>query len=87
LRKKVVDQQVEMASMRQAMKRLAKERDQYQRRARPKYREAQRLLTRKNYGDIIKALHPDRTKHVTAPELAIAGRLVTALRPLFDEED
>jgi hypothetical protein len=43
------------------------------------------LLTRQNYGDIIKALHPDRMDHCTATELATAAGLVTALRPLFDE--
>jgi len=42
------------------------------------------LLTRQNYTVIIiKALHPDRAKHVA--ELATAQRLATALRPLFDE--
>jgi chromosome segregation and condensation protein ScpB len=89
LRKKVIDQQVQVASMRRVMKEIAKERDQYQIQVKayrqPKHQEAWRLLTRKTYGDIIKALHPDRTKHVTAAELATAGRLITALRPLFDE--
>jgi hypothetical protein len=44
------------------------------------------LLTRANYNVVIKALHPDRAKHVTATELATAGRLITTLRPLFDED-
>src|SRR5262249_1176243 len=90
LRKKVVDQQVEMASLRRAMKEIAKERDKYQVRVkayqRPKHQEARRLLTRGNYRVIIKALHPDRSKHVTAAELAAAERVVIGLRPLFDEE-
>jgi hypothetical protein len=90
LRKKVIDQQVQVASMRRVMKEIAKERDQYQIQVKayrqPKHQEARRLLTRKTYGDIIKALHPDRTKHVTAAELATAGRLITALRPLFDKD-
>src|SRR6516165_4791452 len=72
LRKKVVDQQVEMASMRRAMKQIAKERDEYQSRV-------------KTYGDIIKALHSDRSKQVDASELAAAERLFIALRPLFGE--
>jgi hypothetical protein len=85
LRKKVIDQQAEMASMRQVMKKIAKERDQYKVRVKPNYREARRLLTRQNYGVIIKALHPDRARHVTAAELAEAGRLAAGLRPLFAE--
>src|SRR5262245_22816097 len=79
LRKKIVDQQVEMASMRRVMKKIAKERDEYQARVkayqRPKHREARRLLTRENYNAIIKAMHSDRAKHVTAAELATAERL------------
>jgi hypothetical protein len=86
LRKKVVEQQEVMTSMRQAMKRVAKERDQYRVRIQPKFREATRLLTRQNYGIIIKALHSDRTKQVGPPELAEAERVAIALRPLFDED-
>src|SRR5262245_31096910 len=85
LRKKVIDQQVEMASMRQVMKKIAKERDKYVRRRQPKYREAEKLLTRQSYNVTIKALHPDRTPHVTPAEKAAAERVVTGLRPLFDE--
>lgn len=85
LRKKVINQQVEMASLRQALRKVVKERDKAQARLQPKPREAQRLLTRQNYGDIIKALHPDRIKHCTPIELATAVKLVTGLRPLFDE--
>jgi len=89
LRKKVVDQQVEMASLRHAMKQVAKERDKYQARVKayqqPKHQEARRLLTGPNYRILIKALHPDRSQHVTAGELAAAERLATGLRPLFDE--
>jgi hypothetical protein len=89
LRKKVVDQQVEMASMRATMKQAAKERDQYQARVarmQPrKYGEARGLLKRQNYGVIVKVLHSDRAKHVTAAELAEAERLFIALKPLFDE--
>jgi chromosome segregation ATPase len=86
LRKKVVDQQTEMASLRRALKRVAKERDEYQARTKPKYREAARLLTGPNYRVIIKAMHPDRSQHVTAAELAAAERVVTGLRPLFIED-
>jgi hypothetical protein len=87
LRKKVVEQQVEMASLRQAMKRIAKERDKYQGRQNPKYREAAKLLTKKNHGILIKALHSDRMKQCTAAELAEAERVTTALRPVFDEKN
>jgi uncharacterized small protein (DUF1192 family) len=85
LRKKVIDQQVEMASMRRAMKGIAKERDEYRARVNPKFREASKLLTRKNHDLLIKALHSDRSKHVTAAELAEAARVAIALRPLFIE--
>src|SRR5262245_65396977 len=89
LRKKVVDLRVEMASMRRVMKKIAKERDEYQSRVKayrqPKHQEARRLLTKKNYSVIIKALHSDRTKQVDAAEKAEAERMVIALRPLFDE--
>jgi hypothetical protein len=30
-------------------------------------------------------LHPDRTQHITGAEKAAAERVVTGLRPLFDE--
>src|SRR5215472_2743128 len=85
LRKKVVDQQVEMASMRRVMKGIAKERDALRRFKRPKVRAAQALLTRQNHNVIIKALHVDRDKFVTAEEIAEARRVAIALRPLFDE--
>src|SRR5262249_10509529 len=85
LRKKVVEQQVEKASLLRELKRVAKERDQYLTRTRLKYREARHLLTRQSYNVIIKALHPDRAQHVTAAEKAAAERVVTGLRPLFDE--
>jgi hypothetical protein len=84
LRKKVVDQQVEMASMRREIKRLAKERDKYRTSTQPKFREASRLLTRQNYRLIVKALHSDRAKLVTPDELATAERVATALGPLFE---
>jgi len=90
LRKKVADQQAEMASMRRVMKEIAKERDQYQNRVKayrqPKHQEARRLLTRKNHNVLLNALHSDRSKHVTVVDLATAERLVVALRPLFDED-
>ena len=90
LRKKVVDQQVEMASMRRVMKEIAKERDKYQARVKayrqPKHQEARRLLTKKNHNLIINALHPDRTKQVTDEERKEAERVAIALRPLFDED-
>jgi hypothetical protein len=89
LRKKVIDQQIEMASLRAAMKRIAKERDEHQARVnryqKPKYREARHLLTRKNHDLLIKALHSDRMKQCTADELKEAAQLVVALRPVFDE--
>jgi chromosome segregation ATPase len=87
LRKKVIDQQVELASLRRVVKQIGKERDRYQRRAKPKYRSAERLLTRTNYGVLIKSLHPDRSGHVTAAELAAAERLAIGLRPLFVEDE
>jgi hypothetical protein len=87
LRKKVVDQQVEMASMRAAMKRAAKERDEYKARVArmqpKKYGEARGLLKQQNYAVIVKALHSDRAKYATAAELAEAERLFIGLRPLF----
>jgi hypothetical protein len=86
LRKKIADLQAEMATMRHAMKQVAKERDEYKRRTEPKYREAQRLLTGSNYRVIIKALHSDRSAHVSAADLAEAERLAIALRPLFIEK-
>jgi hypothetical protein len=87
LRKKVVDQQTEMAGLRRAFKRTAKERDKYQKRKRLKYQEAERLLIPRNHSVLIKALHSDRMKQCTAAELATAERLAIALRPLFDEYD
>jgi hypothetical protein len=91
LRKKVVDQQVEMTSMRSVMKGIAKERDKLQVHVKayrqPKHQEAHRLLTGPNYRILIKALHSDRSKHCTAAELATAERVATALRPLFIEAD
>jgi hypothetical protein len=91
LRKKVVDQQTEMAGLRRVLKQTAKERDQYKVRVahmQPrKYGEARGLLTRQNYGILIKALHSDRMKQCSAADLAAAERLAAALRPLFDEYD
>src|SRR5262249_31863447 len=85
LRKKVVDQRVEMAGLRQEIRRLVKERDKAQWQTNKRFREAAHLAIRKNYNVIIKALHPDRAKQATATELAEAQRLFIALRPLFDE--
>jgi len=85
LRKKVVEQQVEMANLRHELRRLIKERDRLQARVKPKFRSATGLLTRKNHDIIIKALHFDRRKQLTADELATAERVAIALRPLFDE--
>ena len=85
LRKKVVDQQVEMTSLRRVMRKIAKERDEYQARTRPKYREARQLFVPKNIKLIIKALHSDRAKNVSAAELAEAERVAIAFLPLFDE--
>jgi hypothetical protein len=85
LRKKVVEQQAQLAGIRRAMKEIANERDRYRRRVLPKFRAATGLLTRENHNAIIKAFHSDRSKSVTATDLATAERLVTALRPLFDE--
>ena len=90
LRKKVADQQAEMASMRRVMKEIAKERDKYQVRVKayrqPKHQEARRLLTRKNHSVLLNALHSDHSKGRTPADLAEAERLVVALRPLFDED-
>jgi hypothetical protein len=86
LRKKVIDQQVEMASLRQELRRVVKERDKYRLQTEKRFREARHHATRKTYGVIVNALHSDRAKHVTADELAEAERLFIALRPLFDEE-
>ena len=86
LRKKIVDQQVEMAAMRRAMKEIAKERDANSRRVNPRYQEARQLLIAANYRIIIKALHSDRSQQVSSAELAEAERLAVALRPLFIEE-
>jgi hypothetical protein len=89
LRKKVVGQQVEMASLRSALKQAAKERDKYRSHVahvRPKkYIEARQLLTRRNHVALVKALHSDRLKQCSADELAAAERIAVALRPLFDE--
>jgi hypothetical protein len=58
---------VEMASLRQAMKRIAKERDGLQLRVQAyKQLKHKDVLTRKNHDAIIKALHPNRSKHVKA---------------------
>lgn len=86
LRKKIVDQQAEMASMRKAMKEIAKERDRYQRRVQSKYREARKLCTRANHNLLLNALHYDHRKGLTPTDLAAAERLVIELRPMFIEE-
>jgi hypothetical protein len=86
LRKKIIDQQTEMASLRQAMKQIAKERDKYQKRTALKYQDAVKLLIRSNSDILLKALHYDRRKQATAAELAAAHRLATDLRPLFDQD-
>jgi hypothetical protein len=85
LRKKVIEQRTEMALLRQALRRTAKERDEYRGRTEKRFREASHHATRKNYGIIVKALHSDRAKHTSAAELAEAERIIIALRPLFDE--
>jgi hypothetical protein len=85
LRKKVVEQNAEIASMRRAMKEIAKERDRYRLHVRPDMRQATRLLTRANFNIIIKALHSDRRQQVKPNELAEAERLFITLKPLFIE--
>jgi len=85
LRKKVVDQQVEVTSMRRVMKKIAKERDEYRARVEPKYREATGLATRATFNAIIKALHFDRRQQIKPNELAEAERLFITLKPLFVE--
>jgi uncharacterized coiled-coil protein SlyX len=85
LRQKVVEQRTQMASMRYEIRRVVKERDEYRARTKPKFRESTKLLTRKNHDLLIKALHSDRSKHVTAAELAEAERVAVALRSLFIE--
>jgi len=87
LRKKVIDQQVEMAGLRQALRRAAKQRDEYQARTQPKYRKATKHATPENYRLLIKALHSDRLKQCSTAELAAAERVAVALRPLFIEAD
>jgi hypothetical protein len=87
LRKRIVELRAEMATLRRALKEIAKERDNYRRRTKPEHREAQRLLTSSSYRTLIKALHSDRTKHVSSAELVEAERLCVALRPLFIEEE
>jgi hypothetical protein len=87
LRKKIVDQKVELAGMRQVMKQIAKERDANERRVNPEYRKARQLLTGSNYRVIIRALHSDRNQYVSTAELAKAERLAVGLRPLFIEKD
>jgi hypothetical protein len=89
LRKKIVDQQVEMASMRRAMKEIAKECDQYKVRVKAyqqtKYKEARRALTRQNGNLIAKVLHSDRQQMVTPAERAEAERAFLQAKPLFNE--
>jgi hypothetical protein len=87
LRKKIVDQQVEMAAMRHTMKEIAKERGALLRRVSPSYREARALLTGRNYRVIMKALHPDRSQLVSSDELDEAQKLVGAIKPLFIEKE
>jgi hypothetical protein len=94
LRKKVVDQNVELEGRRKAMKALAKERDKlakqvarYAARYTDEFHAALRLATRKNYAVLVKANHSDRAKHCTAAELAEAERLIIALMPLFQGKD
>jgi hypothetical protein len=86
LRKKVVEQRVEIAHLRQYVRKLAKERDEYKAHTKPNYREAQRLLTVSTFRAIVKPLHYDRRKQITEAELAEAERLFVALRPLFDAD-
>jgi hypothetical protein len=85
-RKKVVELQAQMAEMRRVMKEIAKERDRYQKRVRPKFREATGLLTSQTYRAIVKALHSDRVQHVTPAELKAAERVFITLRPLFIDD-
>jgi hypothetical protein len=87
LRKKVVDLQVEMAVLRREKKEIAKERDELQEHVTKEYREARRLLTGPNYRVLIKALHSDRSQHVSSDDLAKAERLAVALKALFIEKD
>jgi hypothetical protein len=86
LRKKVVDQQAEMAVLRKAIKEIAKERDDYKRYTDLGHKEARKLLTGANYRVLIKVVHSDRSQQVSTAELAEAERLVVALRPLFIEK-
>jgi hypothetical protein len=90
LRKKVIDQKAEMASLHQENRRLAKERDKHrsdaQRYKLPAHKDARSLLVRKTFNAIVKALHPDRRKLTTDEEMAEAERQFIALKPLFGEE-
>jgi hypothetical protein len=89
LRKQVVDQKVEMAAMRKAMKEIAKQRDKWR-----SYglvigkigEEGTRLLSRDTFATIAKGLHPDRLQTCSKVELDRAARLFLRLRPLFVEE-
>jgi hypothetical protein len=88
LRTQVVEQKQTIAQLRQQVRKLAKERDHYQaedrRHTTKKFREGRDLTTPTTYRTIVKALHSDRAKHVTAAELAEAERLFITLKPLFE---
>jgi hypothetical protein len=82
LRLKVVDQAAQIRVLQQLLRKVAKERDQYQIRWKSG---ARYLLTAENFRVIVKAVHPDRAKNASPGELAAAERIVIALRPLFIE--
>jgi hypothetical protein len=85
LRKKIADQQTQMASLRSEIKKIGNECNQYRKRATKNYREALCLATRETYGVIIKVLHSDKREHITPADLAEAERRVINLKPLFIE--
>jgi hypothetical protein len=83
LRKKAVDQQVEMASMRRAMKEIGKERDKLTKLTDKRFLKAAHLASRQSYGVLVHVLHSDKRKHATEADLAEAERIIVAIKPLF----
>jgi hypothetical protein len=82
LRLKAVDQAAQIRQLQQQVRKVVKERDQYQIRWKSG---AQYLLTAENFRVLVKAVHPDRAKNTSPGEMAAAERIVIALRPLFIE--
>jgi predicted RNase H-like nuclease (RuvC/YqgF family) len=85
LRKKVIDQRVEMMGLRTELKRLAKERDKLQHMVPEvrKLRSVARFDQRKAFTVIAKALHEDRLQTCSKAELNEANKYFLELKPLF----